>query len=55
MLWVILLGFFVFGDVPTLAVLAGSAIVIGAGVFVIWREHQLGIRREKARKANTPL
>lgn len=35
----IALGFFVFGEIPTLAMLAGSAIVIGAGLVVIWREH----------------
>lgn len=55
MIWVILLGFFIFGEVPTSAVIIGSVIVVGAGVFVILRERQLGIQRARARKASTPL
>ncbi len=39
MLFGILLGFFVFGDVPTPTMLLGSTIVIAAGLFMIWREH----------------
>jgi Predicted permeases len=55
MLFVLILGFVLFGEVPTLAVLVGAAIVIGAGVFVIWRERRLGIQRARVRKASTPL
>lgn len=54
MIWVILLGILVFDEIPTLTVLAGSAIVVAAGIFVILRERQLGIERARARKANTP-
>jgi hypothetical protein len=28
----------VWGDVPTLALLGGSAIVVGSGLFLLWRE-----------------
>jgi hypothetical protein len=35
-------------------VLAGAAIVIGAGLFVIWREHRLGIERTRSKRAQTP-
>ena len=48
MIWALLLGWFVFGDWPQAIVLAGAAIVIAAGIFVIWREHQLGLARKKA-------
>ena len=35
-------------------ILAGTAVVIGAGVLIIWREHKLGLQRGKARSTNTP-
>ncbi|WP_261618496.1 DMT family transporter [Microbaculum marinisediminis] len=54
MIWSLLIGYVVFGEVPYPIVLVGSAIVIGAGLFVIWREHQLGIKRERQRKASPP-
>lgn len=47
----IAVGFFVFGDVPTIHVLAGGLIVVGAGIFIIWREQRLGLERKAARKA----
>jgi drug/metabolite transporter (DMT)-like permease len=56
MLWVVIAAFVVFGDVPTVSVLVGSAIVIASGVFVIWRERRLGIleARAAARRAGSP-
>ena len=36
--WAILFGYPVFGDVPTPHMLVGSAIIIGAGLFIFWRE-----------------
>lgn len=54
MLFGLVIGFFIFGDVPTLTMLAGSGIVIAAGLFIIYREHQLGLERARARKAVTP-
>lgn len=38
LVWAILLGFLVWGDVPTLGLLAGSAIVVGSGLFLLWHE-----------------
>jgi drug/metabolite transporter (DMT)-like permease len=38
LVWAMLLGFAVWGDVPTLALLSGSAIVVGSGLFLLWRE-----------------
>ena len=35
------LGWWLFGEKPTPTILGGSAIVIGAGLFVLWREHRL--------------
>jgi drug/metabolite transporter (DMT)-like permease len=47
MIWAVLIGYFWFGEVPEIIVLAGAAIVIGAGLFVIWREHRLGLDRKR--------
>ena len=38
MLWAILIGFAVWGHVPSVAVLAGSAIIICSGIFIWYRE-----------------
>lgn len=55
MLWIIILSYMTFGDVPSAVVLFGSAIVIGSGIFVIWRERRLGILEAKAKaRAATP-
>lgn len=37
----LLLGYIVFGDVPTLQMLLGSAVVIASGIFIIYRESRL--------------
>lgn len=50
----ILIGYFIFGDVPTWSMLIGTTIVIGAGLFVILREHRLGLERKAQRKLVTP-
>jgi drug/metabolite transporter (DMT)-like permease len=42
MLWAILIGFAVWGHVPSVAVLAGSAIIICSGIFIWYRE--IGMR-----------
>jgi len=47
MLWALLLGYWVFGELPAPLVYAGAAIVTGAGLFVIWRERQLGLQRRR--------
>ena len=54
MLFAIGFGYFFFAEVPTLTVIAGTSLVIGAGVLIIWRERQLGIERAKQRKVMTP-
>jgi drug/metabolite transporter (DMT)-like permease len=36
--WAIIFGFLFFGDVPGFGVLAGAAIIIGAGIYIFWRE-----------------
>jgi drug/metabolite transporter (DMT)-like permease len=41
LVWAGLLGFIVWTDVPTPAVLAGSAIIISAGIYIVRREAML--------------
>jgi drug/metabolite transporter (DMT)-like permease len=48
MLWALVLGFLVFGEVPNVLVFVGAGIIAGAGLFVIWRERQLGLQRARA-------
>ena len=48
------IGYFVFAEVPTLQMLAGAALIVAAGLFIIWRERSLGLRRAAARRAMTP-
>ena len=52
MLWALLLGYWLFGELPETLVYLGASIVAGAGLFVIWRERQLGLKR--AREAEGP-
>lgn len=40
--WSVLLGYWVFGDVPDLPMLAGSVIIIAAGLYIFWREQAIG-------------
>jgi drug/metabolite transporter (DMT)-like permease len=47
------IGYGIFGDVPTRQMLAGALIVVGAGLFIIWREHQLGLERRRAKEAQS--
>ena len=54
MLLAIAIGWYVFSEAPTPVVLTGAALVIGAGVMIIWRERQLGLERNRQRKAMTP-
>jgi drug/metabolite transporter (DMT)-like permease len=45
LLWAFVFGYVLFGEIPTGYVYAGAAIVAGSGLFVIWRERQLGLAR----------
>ena len=47
-IWAFILGYAVFGEVPLPVVFLGAAIVTLAGLFVILRERQLGLRRPPA-------
>jgi len=54
MLMALAIGYLLFGELPTGVMLGGAALVVSAGLFIIWREHRLGIKRGQARKIVTP-
>ncbi|MHA6346638.1 DMT family transporter [Roseivivax sp. CAU 1761] len=54
MLFALVIGYAVFGEVPTVWMLSGAGIVIAAGCLIIWRERQLGLQRGRARPGMTP-
>ena len=54
MVLALLAGYFLFGEEPTRVVLLGAAIVIAAGLLIIWRERQLGLERARQRQSMTP-
>ena len=41
MIWAILLGYFIWGDIPNNLTLIGISVVIGMGIFTFWREARL--------------
>jgi drug/metabolite transporter (DMT)-like permease len=45
--WAVMFGYAVFGDVPSVATLTGATIIIGAGLYIFLRERHLG-RNEPA-------
>lgn len=38
LVWAMILGFVFWGDIPTLSLLAGAAIVVASGLFLLWHE-----------------
>ncbi|WP_061934145.1 DMT family transporter [Aureimonas sp. AU22] len=54
MLMAVAIGAALFGEVASPTTLLGGAIVVSAGVFIILREHRLGIERKRARSVSPP-
>jgi drug/metabolite transporter (DMT)-like permease len=47
LIWASVLGFAVWGEIPTVSLIVGSAVVVASGLFLIWRE-------SNARQAKPP-
>lgn len=45
--WAAIFGYFVFGDLPDLATIIGAAIIIGAGLFIFFREQKVAGKMSK--------
>jgi drug/metabolite transporter (DMT)-like permease len=41
LVWALGFGYFIWGDIPSTGLLTGSAIVVGSGFFLFWREARL--------------
>ncbi|MCF1707423.1 DMT family transporter [Tabrizicola sp. J26] len=54
MIFSLLFGYFLFGELPTWTMLGGAALIVAAGILIIWRERKLGIERARQRKSMTP-
>ncbi|MFK7940148.1 MAG: DMT family transporter [Roseovarius sp.] len=54
MIFALAIGYVFFDEVPTGTMLGGAALVILAGILIIWREHHLGLKRGQARSLKTP-
>lgn len=54
MIFALGIGYFVFSEVPTWPMLGGAALIVTAGILIIWRERKLGLERARQRKAMTP-
>jgi drug/metabolite transporter (DMT)-like permease len=44
LIWAIVLGYLVFGDVPDAPMLIGAAIIVGSGLYIFWREQVVARR-----------
>jgi drug/metabolite transporter (DMT)-like permease len=51
MLLALAIGYVAFGEVPTVTMLFGAALISAAGVAIILRERRLGLERARQRKA----
>ena len=54
MLFALAIGWFIFAEVPSRTMLIGAALIICAGILIIWRERRLGKDRAQQRKVTTP-
>jgi len=50
MILALLIGFFIFDEVPTATMMLGAGIVILAGILIVLRERHLGLQRAQQRK-----
>ena len=51
MIFAFMLGYAFFGEIPAALVAFGAVVVAAAGLFVVWRERQLGIKRLQEQQA----
>ena len=50
----LIIGYFIFDEVPGTTMMLGVSLVICAGILIIWRERQLGLQRGHASRGMTP-
>lgn len=50
----LIVGYFLFNEVPTPHMVVGGFIVVASGLFILWRERRLGLDRAAAKKVSPP-
>lgn len=50
----LIVGYFLFNELPTPHMIVGGVIVVGSGLFILWRERRLGLDRAAAKKVSPP-
>ena len=55
MIWSLIIGYFVFAEVPTFLMLAGAGLVIISGIAIVLRERALGIQKTAENKVQTVI
>jgi drug/metabolite transporter (DMT)-like permease len=43
LVWAVIFGFAIWGDVPTVGLLIGSAVVVASGLFLLWHESRRAV------------
>lgn len=54
LIWAIILGYVLFGDIPDVPMIIGSIIVVASGLFTLYRERQVKLSKAKDIKAASP-
>lgn len=54
LLWALILGFMVFGEIPDAFMIAGAACIVLSGLYTLYREHKLGRKRKPATESTGP-
>lgn len=55
LLWALLMGFLVFSDIPDLLMIAGAALVIGSGLYTLYRERVTGRAKVASSSTNAEM
>ncbi|PAP93018.1 DMT family transporter [Mesorhizobium wenxiniae] len=55
LLWSILLGLFIFGDVPDLPMILGAGVIVGSGLYALYRERIVGRQKTAAESAGPDM
>ncbi|HSG94301.1 MAG TPA: EamA family transporter, partial [Afifellaceae bacterium] len=48
LIWMTALGYFIFGDIPDRATMAGAAVIVGSGLYLLYRERQAARAERRA-------
>jgi drug/metabolite transporter (DMT)-like permease len=54
LIWAFSLGFLVFGNVPDLFMIAGGTLIVGSGLYTLYREQKVSRQRTAAESVVSP-